>query len=52
MFLEPVLVGEPADRGAGGEELGGVLAPDVVEDPYGDADDARGLRLGRLGLHP
>src|SRR5581483_9014023 len=40
-----VLGGEPADRGAGRQELGGVLAPDMVLDVDGDADDA-----GRTGL--
>jgi O-acetylserine/cysteine efflux transporter len=35
-----VLVGEPPDRGAGGQELGRVLAPDVVRDIHGHADDA------------
>jgi len=35
-----VLVAELADRRTGGEELGGVLAPDVVEDPNGDTNYA------------
>ena len=47
-----MLVGHPADRGAGGQELGRVLAPDVVLQLDRDADDARRLGLRGLGLHP
>src|SRR5579859_6620412 len=49
---ELVLVGEPAYGGACGQELGRVLAPDVVLHLDGDADDARAPRRRRLGLHP
>src|SRR5271154_7176607 len=38
---ESVLLGQPSDRGAGGEELGCVLAPDVIEDADAHSDDAR-----------
>ena len=48
----PVLVGDPADRGAGREELRRVLAPDVVVDGDGHPDDPVGLRRHGLGLHP
>src|SRR5712671_1414919 len=49
---QPVLVGEPPDRGAGSQELGRVLAPHVVLDLDRHADDAGRLGLCRLGLHP
>ncbi len=48
----PVLVGDPADRGAGGEELRRVLAPDVVVDGDGHPDDPVGLSGHSLRLHP
>src|SRR5580693_2512234 len=51
-FRQLVLISEPPDRGAGGQELGRVLAPDVVLDLHGHADDAGRLGCGRLGLHP
>src|SRR4051794_4779731 len=47
-----VLVGEPPDRGASGEELGRVLAPHVVLDLHRHPHDARRLGLSGLGLHP
>jgi hypothetical protein len=47
-----VLVGEPADGGAGSQELGRVRAPDVILDIHRDADDPGRLGLGVLGLHP
>ena len=46
-----MLVGQAADRGSGGEELGGVLAPDVVGHRDVDPDDPGGAGLGGLGLH-
>ncbi len=49
---QPVLIGQPADRGPGGQELGGVLPPDVVLDINRHADDAGRLSLRGFGLHP
>src|SRR5215467_12677729 len=49
---QPVLVRQPPDRGAGREELGGVLTPDVVMHGDADPDDARGAGLRGLRLHP
>ncbi|MGH3248038.1 MAG: phosphotransferase [Trebonia sp.] len=49
---EPVLIAEAPDGGSGGEEFGGVLAPDVVADLDVHPDDARGPRLRCLHLHP
>ncbi len=48
---QPVLVREPPHSRAGGQELGRVLAPHVVEDAHGHAHDARRLCLRGLGLH-
>src|SRR5208283_1034509 len=33
---QPVLIGQPADGGARGQEFGGVLTPDVVRDGHVD----------------
>ena len=54
-LAELVAVGDPAlglDRGAHGDELGGVLAPLVVVDVEPHPDHAVGPELGGLLLHP
>src|ERR1700733_3120588 len=41
-FGEAVFSAEATDGGAGSEEFGGVLTPDVVRDVDANADDSRG----------